>query len=154
MVIRNFTSRYSPFEEDDDEEEENENDEDFPTPTPPPSSPVLTSQQSQASKYCELDKFTKQWENYQIKRNQYLERKKNRQKRKRIDESEEQRHARRQNANNSQRIRKNQFTKEQLQLFRLQKRISKDEEISLFISTIHCQSNQKFRICLSKITFN
>jgi hypothetical protein len=122
MVIRNSTSRYSPFEEDDDEEEEeeNENDEDFP-PTPP-SSPVLTSQQSQASKYSELDKFTKQWENYQVKRNQYLERKKNRQKRKRIDETEEQRHARLQNANNSKRIRKNQFTKEQLQLFRLQKR--------------------------------
>jgi hypothetical protein len=50
MVIRNSTSRYSPFEEED--EEENENDEDFPpfiSPTPP-SSPVLTSQQSQASK--------------------------------------------------------------------------------------------------------
>jgi hypothetical protein len=28
----------------------------------------LTSQQSQASKYCELDKFTKQWENYQMRR--------------------------------------------------------------------------------------
>jgi hypothetical protein len=33
MVIRNSTSRYSPFEEDDDEEE-NENDEDFPPNSP------------------------------------------------------------------------------------------------------------------------
>jgi hypothetical protein len=86
----------------------------FP-PTPPPSSPVLTSQQSQASKYCELDKFTKQWR-FKGTSPVYLERKKNRQKRKRIDETEEQRHARQQNANNSQRIRKNQFTKEQFQL--------------------------------------
>jgi hypothetical protein len=46
MVIRNSTSRYSPFEEeddeeeddeeeeDDDEEEENENDQDFPSNSP------------------------------------------------------------------------------------------------------------------------
>jgi hypothetical protein len=60
--IQKFYIQNFAFEEDD-EEEENENDEDFPpfrSPTPP-SSPVLTSQQSQASKYCELDKFTKQW---------------------------------------------------------------------------------------------
>jgi hypothetical protein len=82
MTMRNSRSRYSPFEEDEEEEEEEENENDQDSPS---IFTVLTSQQSQASKYCELDKFTKQWENYQIQRNQSLERKKNRQKRKRID---------------------------------------------------------------------
>jgi hypothetical protein len=45
--MRNSRSRYSPFEEDEEEEEEeNENDQDSPSIFT-----VLTSQQSQASKY-------------------------------------------------------------------------------------------------------
>jgi hypothetical protein len=96
MVIRNSTSRCE-----DGDEEENENDE----PPTPPSSPVLTSQQSQTSTYCELDKFTALG-----KLGTSTSKERRTVKKGRIDETEE------------QRIRKNQFTKEQLQLFRLQKR--------------------------------
>jgi hypothetical protein len=56
MVIRNSPDRYMKMMT----KKRMKMTKTFP-PTPPPSSPVLTSQQSQASKYCELDKFTKQW---------------------------------------------------------------------------------------------
>jgi hypothetical protein len=86
-------------------------------------------------------------------RNQYLERKKNRQKRKnRWDWRAES--CTTTKANNSQRIRKNQFTKEQLQLFRLQKREYVHFNNSLKILNLWFDWQRIVEICFSKIPFN